>query len=206
LAENVRLEVDLATGRLVLECPESSVDSILTRVVDFLPKFRDQARPPAPHTPHHQQPSVAELSSHRTPKPPGAAVESVPKKRASAATRAGSAPEARQEVQSLQLNVAEPALISWGSLGKDWQKYLWILEAARLTNIDGLTNSEISYLMEKTFREVRQPRVVNNLKKKIKERFVAPQTIESNGKSYSIWKILAYGTKEVLQQATAANA
>jgi hypothetical protein len=91
-------------------------------------------------------------------------------------------------------------------LGKDWKKYFWILEAARLKNIEGLTNSEISYLMDKTFREVRQPKVVNNLKKKIKERFVAPQTIESNGKSYSIWKILADGTKEVVQQGSAASA
>jgi hypothetical protein len=206
MADNVKLEVDLATGKLVLECPESSVDSILTRVADFLPKFRDQARPPVlPHAPHHPQQGVGELTSHHPGKPARAAVESVPKKRTSATGRTGTSLDTRQEVQGLQLDVDEPSLAPWKALGKDWKKYLWILEAARLKKIDGLTNAEISYLMEKTFREVRQPKVVNNLKKKIKERFVASQTIESNGKSYAIWKILADGSKEVVQQTAAAS-
>jgi hypothetical protein len=206
MADNVRLEVDLATGKLVLECPESSVDSILTRVADFLPKFREQARPPASHAAHHPLQGGTEVAAQRTGKPNGSAVESAPKKRVSVVSRGGTPPEARQEVQSLQLNVDEPTLVSWGALGKDWKKYLWILEAARLNKIDGLTNAEISYLMEKTFREFRQPKVVNNLKNKIKDRCVQPQTIEANGKSYSIWKILADGSKEVVQQSAAANA
>ena len=36
MAENVRIEVDLVTGKLGLECPESSIESILTHLADFL--------------------------------------------------------------------------------------------------------------------------------------------------------------------------
>jgi hypothetical protein len=89
-------------------------------------------------------------------------------------------------------------------LGKDWKKYLWILEAARLKGVDGLSNSEISYLMDKTFRESRNPKVVNNIKQKIKDRFVQPGTVTADGKSYSTWRILADGSKEVVVQAAGA--
>jgi hypothetical protein len=109
-------------------------------------------------------------------------------------------------VQKLRLNVGDPKLLTWWSLGKDWKKYLWILEAARNQNVDGLTNGEISYLMDKTFRESRSPKVVNNLKNKIKDRFVQPLTVDVEGKPNSIWRILADGSKEVVQTAGAANA
>lgn len=126
-------------------------------------------------------------------------------KRRNSVTARAAAPEARGEVQNLQLSVDEPGLLAWGLLGKDWKKYLWILEAARTKGIDGLSNSEISYLMDKTFREVRAPKLVNNLKKKIKDRFVQPSTVNLEGKTYSIWRILADGSKEVIQLATGVN-
>ncbi len=206
MAENVKVEVDLAARKISLECPESSVDSILTRLADFLPKFREHAVHASGQAAHHPQRVSEEPVSEPAAKAANGSAESGAKKRSSPSTRASAAPEARAEVQQLQLQVDEPGLLAWGSLGKDWKKYLWILEAARKKNIDGLTNAEISYLMDKTFRESRSPKVVNNLKKKIKDRFVQPLTVNAGGKAYSIWKILADGSKEVVPHASGAKA
>jgi hypothetical protein len=200
MAECVKVEIDLATGRLVLECQESSVDSVLTRLADFLPKFREQAQPTPRQAVHHApRVEVEQPDAHAQAKASNGSGESGAKKRISAAARAGGASEARSEVQNLQLNVDEPGLLPWRSLSKDWEKYLWLLEAARMKGIDGLTNSEISFLMNKTFREVRAAKVVNNLKNKIKDRFVQSITINAEGKTYSTWRILSDGSKQVVQ-------
>ncbi|MGB8886832.1 MAG: hypothetical protein WCC87_08910 [Candidatus Korobacteraceae bacterium] len=207
MADNIRVEVDVAAGKLSLECPESSLDSILARLADFLPKFRNHAQPVSGQTPRHaQRVEVDEPILKRGNKAANGSADAGAKKRVSAPARASAAPEARPEVQQLQLNVDEPGLVAWGSLTKDWKKYLWILEAAHKRNVDGLTNGEIIYLMVKTFREARSPKVVNNLKKKIKDRFVQPHTVNSEGKVYSVWRILADGSKEVVQAAGAAKA
>jgi hypothetical protein len=206
MAEGVKVEIDLTAGKLGVECPESSVDSILACLADFLPKFREQAQLTARQTVHHtprgevEQPPVntRAIASNGT-------AEGGAKKRSSAAARAGGASEARSEVQSLELNVDDPGLLPWRSLGKDWKKYLWILEAALKRGVDGLTNSEISFLMNKTFREVRDPKVVNNLKNKIKDRFVQSTMIDVEGKTYSLWRILAEGSNEVVGPAGVAN-
>lgn len=205
MADNVKVEVDLTAGKLTVECPESSIDSLLTRLAEFLPKFREHAQPPAAHSTHHvQRTEVEEPAAKRAAKAANGSGEGGPKKRSGVAARGGGAPDARPEVQKLQLSVDEPGLAAWGSLDKDWKKYLWILEAARKKGINGLTNAEISYLMDKTLREYRAPKVVNNLKKKIKDRFVQPLTTTAEGKTYSVWKILADGSKEVVVQAGAA--
>jgi hypothetical protein len=207
MADNIRVEVDVAAGKLSLECPESSLDSILARLADFLPKFREHRHAVSGQAAHHaQRVEVDEPTLKRSAKAANGSAEIGAKKRVSPAARAGAASEARPEVQQLQLNVDEPGLLAWGSLSKDWKKYLWILESARKKNIDGLTNGEISYLMDKTFRESRSPKVVNNLKKKIKDRFVQPLTVNVEGKTYSIWRILADGSKEVVQSARVAKA
>jgi len=206
MAENVKVEVDLVTGKLSLECPETSVSSILTHLVDFLPKLREHAESAIRKaTPHTQPLQVEHPAPKGEAKPANGSADGGGRKRGSTVPRAA-APDTRPEVQHLQLNVDEPGLLAWGSLGKDWKKYLWILEAARKKNIDGLSNSEISYLMDKTFRESRTPKVVNNLKQKIKDRLVQPNTVTAEGKSYSVWRILADGSKEVVQGAGAAKA
>jgi len=206
MSEGVKVDIDLSSGRLGLECPESSVDSILARLEDFLPKFREQAQSVQRQSGHHALRTGAELGhSNAQAKVNNGPPAGTTQKRSSTPARAGGAPEARPEVQSLQLNVAEPGMLTWATLSKDWKKYLWILEAARKKDVDGLTNSEISYLMNKTFREVRAPKVVNNLKNKIKDRLVQSTTAEAGGKTYSIWRILADGSKEVLEPAGAVT-
>lgn len=207
MADSVRIELDLSSGKLSLDCPESSVDAILANLADFLPRFRNHAQPALQQTPNNCQSSETEkLESISQTKAGNGLPESGLRRRSPAAVRSAAAPEARVVVQNLQLNVDEPDLLPWGSLDKDWKKYLWILEAARVKGIDGLTNSEISYLMDKTFREVRAPKVVNNLKKKIKDRYVQPSSVNVEGKTYSIWRILADGSKEVVEPAGKANA
>ncbi len=207
MAEGVKVEIDLIGGKLALECPESSVDSILTRLADFLPKFREQAHPPSRQATHHAQHSeIEQQQSSSHVKGANGSADGGARRRGSAGTRAPGALEARSEVQKLQLNVDEPGLVAWGSLDKDWRKYLWILEAARMNGIEGLSNSEITYLMDKTFREVRVPKVVNNIKLKIKDRFVQPSTVNAEGKTYSVWRILADGSKEVSQPPGGPNA
>jgi hypothetical protein len=208
MTENVKVEIDLIAGKLGLECPESSVDSILTRLADFLPKFREQAQPTAQQAAHHIIHRV-EDEEHKPPshaKVANGSADCGAKRRSSVAARSASTLEARSDVKNLQLNVDESGLIAWGSLGKDWKKYLWIIEAARIKGVDGLTNGEISYLMDKTFREARAPKVVNNIKQKIKDRFVQPGTVDVDGKQYSTWRILADGSKEVVQTAAMTNA
>lgn len=207
MAETVKVEIDLVAGRISLECTESSVESILTRLADFLPKFREQAHPAARQaTDHTQLVQTEEKKPTGQVKATNGSAEGGGKRRSPAAARPAAAPEARSEVQNLQLSVDESRLVAWGSLGKDWKKYLWILEAARLNGVDGLTNGEISYLMDKTFREARVPKVVNNIKQKIKDRLVQPNTVIVDGKSYSTWRILADGSKEVVQPARVSEA
>ena len=206
MADNVKVEVDLVTGKLSLECPEASVEPILSRLAEFLPKLRDHAEPGSRHpVSHPPAPHTEQPESKRQANPPNGSAEGG-RKRGAAALRAPGALDTRQEVQNLQLNVDEPGLLAWGSLGKDWKKYLWILEAARKRKIDGLSNSEISYLMDKTFRESRAPKVVNNIKQKIKDRFVQPINVTAEGKTYSVWRILADGSKEVVEAGGAAKA
>lgn len=200
MADSVKVEIDLVAGKLGLECSESSVDSILARLADFLPKFREQAAHPRREPNHHSPVGQVQDAQAQTPKKTAnSSADGTGKKRAPTAARASSASDARPEVQNLHLNVDEPKLLAWSSLDKDWKKYLWILESARLQGVNGLTNSEISYLMTKTFREARDPKTVNNLRQKIKSRNVQSFNITSEGKTYSVWKILADGTKQVVK-------
>src|SRR5215475_13644302 len=100
------------------------------------------------------------------------------KKRAPEATRQAVGVTIRPEVASLDLSPDEPLAI-WDGLSADWKKFCWILEAARLKNVDGLTNSEISHLIEKTFREHYHINVVNNLKVQLKKSMVKSVVINS---------------------------
>ena len=112
----------------------------------------------------------------------------------------------RPDVASLDLNPDQAGLVSWGTLSVDWKKFCWILEAARLKGVDGLTNSEISFLVDKIFRESYQPKLVNNLKFQIKKGMVKPVAVTSGGREYQVWKILATGIKEVALPSAAPAA
>jgi hypothetical protein len=103
----------------------------------------------------------------------------------------------RTEVEVLDLSPDEAGLAPWSTLPVDWKKFCWILEAARQKNLDGLTNSEISHLIDRIFRESKSPDVVNNLKVQIKKGMVKSVTIKSGEREYRVWKILAGGIKAV---------
>ena len=120
-----------------------------------------------------------------------------PKGRSSPAPKANGQPTIRPEVATLDLSPDESGLVPWGSLSVDWKKFCWILEAAHLKKVEGLTNSEISHLIDKIFRESKAPEVVNNLKVQIKKGIVKSAVIKSGGREYRVWRILANGAKEV---------
>jgi len=124
-----------------------------------------------------------------------------PKGRPSPAPRANGQPSIRPEVAALDLSPDESGLVPWGSLTVDWKKFCWILEAAHRKKVEGLTNSEISHLIEKIFRESKAPEVVNNLKVQIKRAMVKSVIIKSDDREYRVWKILAGGAKEVTAKA-----
>ena len=127
------------------------------------------------------------------------------KRRASPAGRTGSDVSARAEVAGLDVSPDEPTLVRWDSLTLDWKKFCWILEAARLNGVDGLTNSEISDLIGRVFRESFEPKVVSNLKDKIKAGFVKSSSIQAEGKTYAVWKILRAGITEVTRASGAVT-
>lgn len=128
-----------------------------------------------------------------------------PKGRSSLAPKADGQPAIRPEVAALDLSPDESGLVPWGSLSVDWKKFCWILEAAHLKKVEGLTNSEISHLIDKTFRESKAPEVVNNLKVQIKKGIVKSVVIKSGEREYRVWKILAGGAKEVTSKAAATE-
>jgi len=134
-----------------------------------------------------------------------AALSRKPKGRSSPVPKANSQTAIRPEVTALDLSPDETSLVPWGTLSADWRKFCWILEAARLRNIDGLTNSEISHLIDKVFRESKAPEVVNNLKVQIKKGMVKSVVTKSGDRDYRVWKILAGGIKEVTAKSAAAD-
>lgn len=125
--------------------------------------------------------------------------------RSSPALKANSQAGIRREVVALDLSPDEHGLVPWANLSADWTKFCWILEAAHLKKVEELTNAEISYLIDKTFRESKSAEVVNNLKVQTKKGMVKPVTITSGDREYRGWKILAGGAKEVTAKAGAAE-
>ncbi len=126
------------------------------------------------------------------------------KKRTPPAARTDSPLTIRPEAAALDFSPDDPGLVSWSSLSADWKKFCWILEAARQEKVDGLSNSEISYLVDKVFREAFAPKVVNNLKVQIKKGMVRSVAVKSGDREYQVWKILAAGIREVTAKSAAA--
>jgi hypothetical protein len=145
----------------------------------------------------------SENEAPREPRQGSSATARRAKARSSPAPKANGQPAIRSEVANLDLSPDEPSLASWGTLTADWKKFCWILEAARLKKVDGLTNSEISHLIEKVFRENYRAEVVNNLKVQIKKGMVKSIIIKSGDRKYRVWKILNGGMQEVKAKAVA---
>jgi hypothetical protein len=179
----------------ILKSSEESVQTVEDpelRKIAFQEVLRHQLRfdEPSPNKPRQQ----AATNSRRS------------KGRSSPAPKANGQPAIRPEVAALDLSPDESGLVPWGSLSVDWKKFCWILEAAHRKKVDGLTNSEISYLIDKVFRENKAPEVVNNLKVKITNGAMVKTTVTKSGdREYRVWKILSAGIKEVTAGQTAAK-
>jgi hypothetical protein len=139
----------------------------------------------------------------RAEKPAKAVATAAPKakpNRAKQPTKGTRTPSVRESVKALDINPDEKGLPTWSSLTQDWKKFCWILEAAKLKGIDGLTPAEISYLIERVFRESFTTAQVANLKVKLKAGLVKAIKVEGGANG---WKILSGGTKELANPAQA---
>jgi hypothetical protein len=178
----------------ILKSSEESVRTVEDpelRKIAFQEVLRHQLR--FDEAPLHKRRQEAATNSRR------------PKGRSSPAPKANSQPAIRPEVAALDLSPDESGLIPWSTLSADWKKFCWILEAAHLRKVEGLTNSEISHLIDKIFRESKSAEVVNNLKVQIKKGMVKSVIIKSGDREYRVWKILAGGAKEVTAKAAATE-
>jgi len=139
--------------------------------------------------------------SPKEPRRPAGASPRRTKGRSSATTKVNSQPAIRPEVAALDLSPDERGLVPWVNLSADWTKFCWILEAAHLRKVEELTNAEISYLIDKIFRESKSAEVVNNLKVQTKKGMVKSVDVTFGDREYRGWKILAGGAKEVTAKA-----
>jgi len=73
----------------------------------------------------------------------------------------------REEVKKLVLGGFVKALPQFKNVKKDWERYLWILAAAKKHKIEGLNNHEIAYLMTKRLYRSTKYSTVNNIHKKV---------------------------------------
>jgi|ERR1700677_1113903 len=115
------------------------------------------------------------------------------------------APGARDDVKNLDISPDEKDLPVWSSVGQDWKKFLWLLEAARDKGVDGLTAPELAYLADHIFRENFSAAQVNNLKKKIKGGFVRVVKLTIGDRNVDAWKILSNGIEELKKPAAPAK-
>jgi hypothetical protein len=110
----------------------------------------------------------------------------------------------RESVKALGISPDEGGLPPWSSLGQ-LDKYLWILEAAHKKTIEGLTTTEISFLIFEIFRETHRPNQVNNLATRIRKAHVRKATFSDGSSQVTGWQILRAG-KEHLQKLASGPA
>jgi hypothetical protein len=130
-----------------------------------------------------------------TPKPPRAKPQST----------GGRAKGARETVKHLDISPDENGLPAWSAMTQDWKKFCWILEAAKLKGVDGLTAPEITYLIYQIFRENYKSALMANLKKKIRGGFVRTTKIDVDGRKIAVWQILSGGSKAINQPVEVAE-
>ena len=73
----------------------------------------------------------------------------------------------REPVQKLMLTGNIKGLPNFKLCGKDWEKYLWVLAAAKRSKIEGLNNHEIAYVLTKRLYRPTKYSTVNNIHKKV---------------------------------------
>jgi len=98
--------------------------------------------------------------------------------------------QVREEVQKLALTGTAKGLPNFRDTKKGWQSYMWVLAAAKQSNIDGLNNHEIAYLLSKRLYKPTKYSTVNNIHTKVSSGFVCqdPETqrwmITPEGETY----------------------
>ena len=73
----------------------------------------------------------------------------------------------REAVKKLALGGFVKTLPPFKTVKKDWERYLWILTAAKKHKIEGLNNHEIAYLMTKRLYRPTKYSTANNIHKKV---------------------------------------
>lgn len=89
-----------------------------------------------------------------------------------------SAAQVRGDVQKLILTGSAKGLPNFRDIKKDWERWMWVLAAAKQNNIDGLNNHEIAYLLSKRLYKTTKYSTVNTIRRKVGSGFVAqdPET------------------------------
>jgi hypothetical protein len=75
--------------------------------------------------------------------------------------------QVREPVQKLALTGTSKGLPNFKVCRKDWEKVLWVLDAAKRSKIDGLNNHEVAYLLTKRLYKPTKYSTVNNVRKKV---------------------------------------
>jgi hypothetical protein len=114
----------------------------------------------------------------------------------SRAPKAGEKSVVREEVRAVHITPDTEGLPPWNVLGV-LEKYLWILAAARKAKVDGLSTSEIEFLIFKIFRESHKSNRIKNLKTKIKVAFVQIASVVGSQGTVKVWRILRKGEEHL---------
>jgi hypothetical protein len=73
----------------------------------------------------------------------------------------------REEVQKLNITGKLKGLIPYKSCKEEWERYLWVLAAAKKLKIVGLNNHEIAFILSKRLYRKTKYSSVNNIHKKV---------------------------------------
>ncbi len=150
------MELSLKDKLLQLEDQVAAIKDATLRRIAFEKLLETIVQPQGPAGPHRRkkkQKSSAEAN-----------VRSKGKSKASAFYSLG---QVREPVQKLTLTGNIRGLPNFKVCGKDWEKYLWVLAAAKQNKIEGLNNHEIAYLLTKRLYRSTKYSTVNNIHKKV---------------------------------------
>lgn len=109
----------------------------------------------------------------------------------------------REEVKSAFTDVTPnmPGLKPLSSLKQKWEKYLWVLVAAKEKGVDVMTNTEIAYILTEKFSVGATDKTVNNLTFKVEPGYVQKTELNSS----RAWKVLIDGIDVIKQDDKQAS-
>jgi hypothetical protein len=97
----------------------------------------------------------------------------------------------REEVKKLNIAGKMKDLIPFNDCKEHWERYLWVLAAAKNLGIDGLSNHEIAYVLGKRLFSKTKYSSVNNIRRKVRDGVVHsdPET--------NLWMITPQGEEHL---------